>query len=326
MEKIIFIIVSNIMISVLIYLCIAIVFIIIDKPLLKQHAEKPELAFDELKLNYSAIPAFQQYSARDGTILNYRYYPSQSDCIIIFIHGSGWHSKYFFPLAHYISSQGLGRVYTPDLRGHGVNPANRGDIHYIDQLEDDLADFISMIRKENHSSKIILAGHSSGGGLVIRFAGRKYKNMSDAYLLLSPYLKYNAPTIKKNSGGWTFVHTPRIIGLSMFNNIGIKWLNHLDVIDFNMPKEYRDGTETLTYSYRLNTGFAPENYKKELKSIKQPVLVIAGEADESFDAREFYPEISKYKKDVRVEVLAGVTHMGVVTGEEVRPVIAELIQ
>ena len=48
--------------------------------------------------------------------------------VLVLLHGSGWHSKYLFPLAKYISSENLAHVYTPDLRGHGINPIKRGDI------------------------------------------------------------------------------------------------------------------------------------------------------------------------------------------------------
>ena len=201
--------------------------------------------------------------------------------VLVLLHGSGWHSKYLFPLAKYISSENLAHVYTPDLRGHGISPIKRGDINYINQLEDDLADFVSIVREKHPNSTLIIGGHSSGGGLAIRFAGSKYGKYADAYMLLSPFLKYNAPTMKLNSGGWASAHIPRIIGLSMLNNVGITWFNYLKVIDFNMPEEYRDGTETLSYSYRLNTGFAPRNYKKDLSAIKQEVLVVVGKSDES---------------------------------------------
>jgi hypothetical protein len=43
------------------------------------------------------------------------------------------------------------------------------------------------------------------------------------------------------------------------NNVGILWFNHLTVIDFNLPEEARNGTDTLAYSQRLKTGFAPRD-------------------------------------------------------------------
>ena len=60
-----------------------------------------------------------------------------------------------------------------------------------------------------------------------------------------------------NCGGWVRPYVRPIIGLTMLNNLGIGLLNYLSIIDFNMPEEARDGTETLVYSYRLDTSYAP---------------------------------------------------------------------
>lgn len=111
----------------------------------------------------------------------------------------------------------------------------------------------------------------------------------------------------------------------MLNNIGIRWLNYLTVIEFNMPQEARDGTETLSYTFRMNTAYTPRDYKKDLGAIYQPVLVVAGTKDESFYADQFEPVISKYTK-AEVVLLEGVSHMGAVVGEEIRPVIKEWLE
>ena len=325
MNKILLKIVSSAFISIAIYFIIATVLIIIDGKPKENMSKQNKLVFDELVIDYTEIPPLDSYLCRDGIELNYYYYPAQTNKVLIMLHGSGWHSKYFLSLAKYISSENIAHVYTPDLRGHGISPIKRGDINYINQLENDLADFVSIVREKHPNSTLIIGGHSSGGGLAIRFAGSKYGKYANTYMLLSPFLKYNAPTIKLNSGGWASAHIPRIIGLSMLNNVGISWFNYLKVIDFNMPEEYRDGTETLSYSYRLNTGFAPRNYKKDLSAIKQKVLVVVGKSDESFIAEAFLPEISKYKKDVNVILLDDVTHMGIVMGREVRPIIKKWI-
>ncbi|EFK06618.1 conserved hypothetical protein [delta proteobacterium NaphS2] len=183
----------------------------------------------------------------------------------------------------------------------------------------------TLVQKDGHEKTVILGGHSSGGGLAVRFSGSKYRHLVDAYLLLSPFLKYNAPTMRTNSGGWANPYTGRIIGLTLLNNVGIRGLNHLPVIDFNMPKEVRDGSETLTYSYRLNTSYAPSNYKKDLAKIFQPLLVVVGQADEAFLPDRFEPAITPFAK-AQVTLLKDVTHMGVVVGPEVRPVIEDWLQ
>jgi len=305
--------------SVLIYFGIAATMIVFGKP--KQTGiSSLNLDFKELFLDYSELPGLKKYQARDGVQLSYRYYSAESDTTMILLHGSGWHSQYFLPLAQFLSAEGLAKVYTPDLRGHGPNPVRRGDVDYICQLEDDLADLLDMVRARNPKDMLIVGGHSSGGGLALRFAGSQYGNQADAYLMLSPFLKYNAPTMRLNSGGWARPYTRRIIGLTMLNNIGIHWFDFLSAIEFNMPKESRNGTETLFYSHRLNTAFAPRDYKKDLKAISQPLMVVAGTADQAFIAEEFEPVISQYTS-VEVKLLPDVSHMGVVVGPEIRIVI-----
>jgi alpha-beta hydrolase superfamily lysophospholipase len=324
MKKIALGIFIPVLISVVIYFTIAAALIITSKP------EKPTpgpggLDFKELFVDYKNSPQLETFAARDGQQLAYRHYPAQSYKVLILLHGSGSHSKYLLPLAEFISSEGLAQVYTPDLRGHGVAPERRGDVDYIGQLEDDLADFIAVIRRDNPNALLIVGGHSSGGGLAIRFAGGKYGNQADAYLLLSPYLAYDAPTVRPNSGGWAQPYTGRIIGLIMLNNVGIQWFNDLTVINFDMPKEARDGTETLSYTYRLNTSYAPRDYKKDLSAITQPLLVVVGSADEAFFADRFEPVISQFTKG-KVKLVNGVTHMGAVVSPEVRPVIKEWLE
>jgi len=290
------------------------VLILMGKP----EAPTPDpggLAFDELLVDYTNLPGLQHYTARDGTQLSYRHYPAQSDNVLVLLHGSGWHSRYFLSLAGVISSENLAQVYTPDLRGHGRLPARRGDIDYIGQLEDDLAAFIVMIKQDSPKSKLILGGHSSGGGLAIRFAGSRHGQQIDAYLLLAPWLQYNAPTRRPETGRWARAYTSRIIGLTMLNNLGIRYFNNLPVIEFNMPQEVRDGTETLVYTYRLNRSYAPRDYRKDLGAIKTPLLVIAGTADEVFFADKFESVISQYT-DVQVKLLPGVKHLGVAVSPE----------
>lgn len=323
-KKRIFLVLLNLIICVVIYFGITAVLILVVQPT-KPTPGEGNLAFSELFIDYSSLPQLKTFTARDGKQLGYRYYPAQSDKVLILLHGSGWHSQYFLPLAEFISSEGLAQVYTPDLRGHGPAPERRGDVDYIDQLEDDVADFVAMVQGENPNAMLIMGGHCSGGGLAVRFAGSQYGQQADAYLLMTPYLSYKGPTIRPKSGGWAYPYTAQIAGLAMLNNVGISWFNHLTVIEFNMPEEARNGTETLSYTYRLNTGYAPRNHKKDLSAITQPLLVVAGTADEAFVVEQYEPVISQYTK-VQVKLLQGITHMGVVVGPEVRPVVKEWLE
>jgi len=316
--------ISFVLVSVVVYFGTAALLIYLGKPK-KPPPQSNRMAFREVYQDYRGLPELKRFTTHDGRRMSYRHYPARSNKVIVLIHGSGWHGQYFLPLARFISDAGLAQVYTPDLRGHGKSPERRGDVDHIGQLEEDLAVFIAMIQRDHYEKTIILGGHSSGGGLVVRFSGSPYRHLVDAYLLLSPFLKYNAPTMRPDSGGWAIPYTGRIIGLRLLNNVGIRRFNYLPVIGFNMPVEVRDGTETLTYSYRLNTSYAPGNYKKDLAKISQPLLVVVGQADEAFLPDRFEPTISQYVK-AEVALLEDVTHMGVVVGPEVRPVIGRWLE
>jgi len=182
-----------------------------------------------------------------------------------------------------------------------------------------------MIQRDNPNPMLIVGGHSSGGGLAVRFAGSQYGKKAKAYLLMSPFLKYNAPTTRLDSGGFAKPYTGRIIGLVMLNNAGIRWFNYLTVMKFNMPEKARDGTETLSYSYRLTTAYAPHDCEKDLSAITQPLFVVAGTKDESMIYCQYEPVISQYT-EVQVKLLQGVTHMGVVVSPEVRPIVKEWLE
>lgn len=314
------------LISVIIYFAIAGVLIVVGTSEVSA-GEGEGLAFDELTGDYASAPELMPYTTRNGTDLHYRYYPAQdSSLVLLLLHGSGWHSQYFLPLAQQLSEENVAHVYTPDLRGHGPHTEQRGDVDYIGQMEDDLADLIDVIRAAHPDARLILGGHSSGGGLVVRFGGSRYGQGVDAYLLLAPFLQYNAPTVRPNSGGWAYPYTGRIIGLTMLNTVGITWFNHLTAIEYNMPAEVRDGTETLAYSFRLNTAYAPSNYIADLQAMTQPLLLLVGSDDEAFFAEEYDPIIREHTENGRVQLLPGLGHMGVVTSDEVLQPITEWLQ
>ena len=268
---------------------------------------------ERLQRGLSALPAPRGVDMRDGYALQVRALgASDADTMFVLVHGSGWNGLQFDGLGPALAQSG--RVLIPDLRGHGAEPGRRGDVDYIGQLEDDLAD---LIRAEaTPSQKVIVVGHSSGGGLVVRMAGGQHRDLMDGAVLLAPFLKHNAPTTRPNSGGWAQVRTKRIIGLSILNTFRIRVLNHLPIIHFAMPDSVMSGPighlATTEYSYRLNTSFAPRsNYTADIAALP-PFALVVGAEDEAFFAAEYEPLMSVHSDVGRYVIVDGENHLGVV--------------
>ena len=266
-------------------------------------------------------PEPETYPARDGARLPFRSWPSRPGApLLILLHGSGWYGMQFHQLGRELAAAGAAHVVAPDLRGHGAHPARRGDVEYIGQLEDDVADLIAHLRANGHGGPVLIGGHSSGGGLAVRFAGGRHGALADGYLLLAPFLQHNAPTTRPNSGGWARPLTRRIIGLAMLNGLRITALNHLTAIEFAMPRSVLDGplghTATTAYSYRLNTSYAPRNWKKDLTALKQPLLVIAGGEDGAFFAERYEAAMKPLTPQAQFLIVPGRDHLGIVDAQE----------
>jgi len=295
----------------------AICFILIYWPI-PQEKEIKNYDYSSIKKDSSSSILGERLwiKTRDGSRIFSRVYNSESKDVMILIHGSGSESRYLASLAHSIAEAKIATVLTPDLRGHGENYGKRGDIDYIGQLEDDTEDLIKYSKQNLGAAKIILAGHSSGGGFVLRFIGNPKNTKVDKAIMLAPYLGYDAPTVKPNSGGWVVVAIKRIIGLSMLNNIRIRTLNGLPVLFFNRPEAYDDKLQVPSYSFRMTINFTPKNYREDVKKIDIPCLVLVGKQDESFYPEQFQPAFEPAKRFVKTEILDSTKHLDLVSNQE----------
>ena len=254
----------------------------------------------------------QTYTASDGAKLPLRHFPCENAPLMILVHASGWHGAQFAALGAKLAAAGLAEVLVPDLHGHGEAPERRGDIDYIDQLEDDLAD---LAKAYTSGRGVTLLGHSSGGGLVIRAANGALKGQMAKAILLAPYLKHNAPTARAGSA-WAAPLTRRIIGLSMLNMMRIRLLNRLTALQFRFPDTVLNGplghTATRAYSYRLLTGFNPRAaYLKDIAALPEFTL-IAGDQDEAFRADLYEKTMSAATDKGRYHLLQGLGHLDLV--------------
>ncbi len=293
--------------------------------------EKPDDVFGFESLRNSRVPAnipeLKRYKARDGSELAYRIYASPSERLLIFIHGSSYHGAGYHALASVVSQSGAATVVLPNLRGHLQSGRRRGDVDYIGQLEDDIADLIQFLRNEGLRGPLTLGGHSSGGGLTIRFAGGTHGGAVSHFLLLSPVIP-TSPSVKGGTaGGWAILHKRRLFGLLALNALGIQGFNALPIVEFNKPEKYWDGTETLSYSYRLNASYHPRyDYRKDIRGLGDKALVMVGAADEAVDATSLQSMIASDAPGSQMKILPGINHFGLFTEPKALQEIAAWLQ
>jgi len=243
---------------------------------------------DVRKIDDQGLPGLSYFQARDQTFLAYRDYqplPGGNGRIAIVVHGSSAQSPVMHAVGKALAAAGV-RAIAVDMRGHG-HSGTRGDIAYMGQLDDDLADLVAHLRKTSGDGPISLVGHSIGGGYALRIAGSAYGNLFDQYVLLAPQLTPSAPSSRPGSGGWALPNIRRIVALSVLDRVGIHCCDALSVIAFALPDRALPFT-TRIYSYRLLANFGVIfGYKEALARATHPITVIAGANDELMMAENY---------------------------------------
>jgi alpha-beta hydrolase superfamily lysophospholipase len=288
---------------------------------LRQPPELMSISTTARAVDRSGMPGVARFQARDGTGLAYRHYPAASPPtgqVAVVVHGSSGSSIAVHALAKGLAARGVD-TFAPDIRGHGAS-GTRGDVGYIGQLEDDLADLVGEIRKISPTAPLTLLGHSSGGGFALRVAGSPVQNLFERTVLLAPYLGYDAPSSRQDAGGWASPDIPRFIGLAILHRLGILCCESLPTVAFAVAPNSKP-ILTSSYSYRLMRNFAASgNYRDDLAAAGKPVGLFAGALDELM-----FPD--KYKEAVGprvpVRLIDGVNHMGIVSDPAAVSIIAD---
>jgi pimeloyl-ACP methyl ester carboxylesterase len=251
---------------------------------------------------------------RDQKRLFARRFVADSDTTFVLIHGVTAESSQLNRSAGMIRDSTGADVFAIDLRGHGNSDGDPGDVDYIGQYEDDIADVVAQIQRDRPGGKVILAGHSMGGGIAQRYAMKADAPTVDGYLLFAPLLGNGAPTMPvetvEQSGAdepiYMELHLPHVIGLIMLNGFSITGLNSLPTMFFNPMLEL----QVSEYSFRAMASTAPQDFVAGLSAITSPLLVIVGENDEAFLADEFEPVVNTYT-DGSLVLVTGESHNGI---------------
>jgi pimeloyl-ACP methyl ester carboxylesterase len=276
-----------------------------DAPSVPPPMASVEHAFDHV--DFSKAPPKQFFAARDGTELVYRAYPGHSRDTVVLVHGSSGDAASLHLVAQALNGRGA-TVYALSMRGHD-GTGRSGDIDYVGQLDDDVADFIKTLGPKHEGERRTLLGFSSGGGFVLRFAGGPTAPLFDRFVLVSPQLPVDSPVMRPNGGGWVSVAIPRIIVLSVLSRAGIHIFEGLPVLAFAVPPEKRN-VQTAFYSFRMLKNFGPRHeYLSDLRHAPGPVALLAGTRDEIFYSDRYAALLKPARPDLDITLVPGLGHM-----------------
>ena len=261
--------------------------------------------------DFADLPKVRTLKARDGAPLNYRLYPGRPDRVIVLVHGSSGTDVSMLKLAQALQAAGA-TVYGISLRGHGGSGITNGDVSYIGQLDDDLADLVKGLGLDEPGVHRTLMGFSSGGGFTLRIAGGRGSRLFDDYLAISPYIGQDSPTNKPNAGGWADVAGPRIIALALLASAGLPWFQDLPVVHFATGAK-PSNTRTPVYTFRLVASLELGNdWRPVLARIKAPTAIVVGTDDELFNASQFQPMLQTINPRIGLTVILGKTHLDMI--------------
>lgn len=315
-------------ISAILYFSAALVLTFWPEP---EFVTDPEIALaraNETTALQKVVYAYEEvrFTMRDGVELFGRRFATDSDTTVVFVHGVASESSGHNQTAGMIRAAGSVEVIALDLRGHGESGGRLWDIDYIGQYEDDLADVVAHIRASTPDGRVILAGHSMGGGIALRFALLTDAPTVDAYLLFAPNLGVRSATARTESSGDTDpdvepplkINIPRLIGLSMLTTVRITWLNGLPTMIFNLPPEF----PTPGYSFRAMATTGTDDHAVALAAVSVPLLVIVGSDDEAFRGEQYEPVITAHSEG-EVVLVDGETHDSILRSEEAMEAVRE---
>jgi len=318
-------IVSGVCISLLVYGAIVgglIAFGTAKPPAVASSITKPFADIDT-----QALPDLAWYKARDGALLSYREYRASDTKVVVLLHGSAGSGVDMHPIALALQRSGISAL-VPDVRGHGANRPH-GDISYVGQLDDDLMDLINEKKPAYSNSTWTVLGFSSGAAFALRFAAESPAGqLVDRYVLVSPYLRYDAPSIRKSepestaTQSWASASVGRIVGLTMLNQWGVHICDGLPVLAFPVPANIDAATQT--YSWRMYRNFgAHDDYLADIRRTVRPMQVLVGGSDELLDAVKLQSEFQSQRPNVPVSILPGLGHSDMVTrADAIRAVVA----
>jgi alpha-beta hydrolase superfamily lysophospholipase len=118
--------------------------------------------------------------------------PRAPRAAVISLHGLGDHSGLYPMVGEALAPRGIA-VYSPDLRGNGRSPGQRGYIHSWADLREDLRCLVARTRAEHPGVPVFLLGNSLGGLVVLDYPSHHPGEVHGVVALAPPLGELGVP-------------------------------------------------------------------------------------------------------------------------------------
>lgn len=195
--------------------------------------------------------------------------------VVVLAHGYGEHARRYDHVAQRFGAAGLA-TYALDHRGHGRAGGKRVRVRHMQEFVSDYRELVRIAREENPDLKVIVLGHSMGGGIVFAY-GVQHADDYDLMILSGPAIAAHTGVSKAKA----------IIGKaigSVFPDLPIEAID-ADAVsrDPQVVADYK--ADPLVYRGKVPAGIGKallvvsEKMPALAPGITAPLLVVHGEED-----------------------------------------------
>lgn len=195
--------------------------------------------------------------------------------VVVLAHGYGEHARRYDHVARRFGEAGL-VAYALDHRGHGRAGGKRVRVRHMKEFVADFRELVARARAENPGRKVIVLGHSMGGGIVFAY-GVAHADDYDLMILSGPAIAAHTGVSKAKAV------IGKAIG-SIFPNLPIEAIDAEAVSrDPKVVADYK--ADPLVYRGKVPAGIGKallvvgEKMHLLAPGITAPLLVVHGEQD-----------------------------------------------
>ena len=218
------------------------------------------------------------FQVREDHAITARIFGSETAAqIVIMVQHAGSASDQRNETAGHMASVAEAQVIAIDLGGHGESVGISSGPKEFGQYECDLRDLVEEIQAERPQSRIWLAGHSTCGETLLRFALLRRRPKVAGFILLAPVYG-SVPTVADllTGDGPVQLERPDSLPRMIWNLLRVSLFKHPPVAVLHRTPDHRGYSFTAIASA---LSLPPLSMRDCLMAMSEPFIIMIGDRD-----------------------------------------------